>query len=138
MRINTLVSNVPGPPMPLYMAGAKVVGIFPSSVILEGMGLNITVFSYMDRMDFGVQVDPDLVPDPWVIAEGIPAALAELMEKSNLGSPTPVDVPLANEPSPGASPVGGDVVSVDEPPTAETGPSSPQTPEASSASGVLV
>ena len=43
MRVNTLVSNVPGPPVPLYMCGAKVTGIFPSSVILEGMGLNITV-----------------------------------------------------------------------------------------------
>ena len=42
------VSNVPGPPVPLYMCGGKIVGVFPSSIILEGMGLNVTVFSYME------------------------------------------------------------------------------------------
>ena len=62
--VNTPVSNVPGPPVLLYMCGAKVAGIYPSSVILEGMGVNITVFSYLDRIDFGIHVDLDLVPDP--------------------------------------------------------------------------
>jgi WS/DGAT/MGAT family acyltransferase len=90
VRINTLVSNVPGPQVPLYMCGAKVVGIYPSSVILEGMGVNITVFSYLDRIDFGIHVDPDLVPDPWVIADGVTEALTELMVASELGSPTAV------------------------------------------------
>jgi WS/DGAT/MGAT family acyltransferase len=90
VRINTLVSNVPGPQVPLYMCGAKVVGIYPSSVILEGMGVNITVFTYLDRMDFGIHVDPDLVPDPWVMADGVTEALTELMLESDLGSPTPV------------------------------------------------
>lgn len=95
VRVNTLVSNVPGPPVPLYMCGAKVTGVYPSSVILEGMGLNITVFSYMDRIDFGLQVDPDLVPDPWTLAEGIPVALGELMSASGAGHPTPVSDPFA-------------------------------------------
>lgn len=94
LRINTVVSNVPGPPIPLYMCGAKVIGVFPSSVILEGMGLNATVFSYMDRLDFGLHVDPDLVPDVWLIAEGVPAALAELMAASGLGEPTKVEMPF--------------------------------------------
>jgi len=95
VRVNTLVSNVPGPQVPLYMCGAKVVGIYPSSVILEGMGVNITVFSYLDRLDFGIHVDPDLVPDPWVIASGVTEALTELMMASDLGSPTSVDAPFA-------------------------------------------
>jgi WS/DGAT/MGAT family acyltransferase len=95
VRVNTLVSNVPGPQVPLYMCGAKVVGIYPSSVILEGMGVNITVFSYLDRLDFGIHVDPDLVPDPWVIASGVTEALTELMMASGLGSPTSVDAPFA-------------------------------------------
>jgi diacylglycerol O-acyltransferase / wax synthase len=59
------------------------------------MGLNVTVFSYMDRLDFGLQVDPDLVPDVWVIAEQISASLAALMEASGLGVPTTVDMPFA-------------------------------------------
>jgi hypothetical protein len=95
MRVNTLVSNVPGPPMDLYFSGAKVTGIFPCSVILEGMGVNVTVISYGDRLDFGIHVDPDLVPDPWVIANGVPEALAELLTASDLGGPTPVTDPFA-------------------------------------------
>lgn len=97
LRINTVVSNVPGPNIPLYMCGGKVVAVFPSSVILEGMGLNVTVFSYLDRIDFGIHVDPDLVPDVWVLADQVPAALAELMEASGLGRPTPVQAPLEGE-----------------------------------------
>lgn len=93
--VNTLVSNVPGPPVDLYMCGAKVTGIYPSSVILEGMGTNFTVLSNMDRLDFGLHVDPDLVPDAWAIADAIPRALAELFGASGLGTPTPVADPFA-------------------------------------------
>jgi len=95
LRINTLVSNVPGPPFDLYTCGAKVTGIFPSSVILEGMGLNVTVMSYGERLDFGLHVDPDLVPDPWAIAAAVPEAMAELMGASGLGEPTAVADPFA-------------------------------------------
>jgi hypothetical protein len=94
LRINTLVSNVPGPPVELYACGAKVTGIYPSSVILEGMGVNVTVLSNRDRLDFGIQVDPDLVPDAWDIANGVPEALAELLAASGLGEPTPVEDPF--------------------------------------------
>jgi WS/DGAT/MGAT family acyltransferase len=94
---NLLVSNVPGPPVPLYAAGAKVLGIYSTSVILEGMGLNITLFSYEDRMDFGLLMDPDLVDDPWELAEGIPMALEELMAAAGLGEPSDVDHPFGDE-----------------------------------------
>lgn len=97
LRINTVVSNVPGPKIPLYMCGGKVVAIFPSSVILEGMGLNVTVISYLDRVDFGLHVDPDLIPDVWVLAGEVPAALGDLMDASGLGQPSPVAVPLPGE-----------------------------------------
>lgn len=93
--VNTLVSNVPGPPVELFMSGAKVTGIYPSSVIIEGMGTNFTVLSNMDRLDFGLHVDPDLVPDIWKIAEGIPTALAELFAASGLGTPSPVTDPFS-------------------------------------------
>ena len=92
--MNTLISNVQGPPFPLYSCGAKVTGIFSTSVIVEGMGLNITLFSYMDRVDFGLHVDPELVADVWSIADGFHDALAELMEAGGLGSPTVVEDPL--------------------------------------------
>jgi diacylglycerol O-acyltransferase len=94
VRVNTLISNVPGPPVPLYTCGAEVTGIYPSSVILDGMGLNITVFSYLDRIDFGLHVDPDLVPDVWDVAEAIPSALSELLVAADLPGPTPVKDPF--------------------------------------------
>lgn len=91
LRTNTVVSNVPGPPVPLYLAGSRVAGIFPSSVILAGMGTNFTVVSNVDRLDIGLHVDPDLVEDPWHLADGVPRALAELLEASGLGPPRPVE-----------------------------------------------
>jgi WS/DGAT/MGAT family acyltransferase len=89
--VNTVISNVPGPPFPLYFAGARATGIFPGSLIVEAMGLNVTVISYIDRIDFGLAADPELVPDLWDMAEAIPAALAELLEACDLGEPTHVD-----------------------------------------------
>jgi len=89
--MNTIVSNVPGPPMTLYMSGARLTGIFSASVLLDQMGLNITLFTFGDRVDFGVHVDPDLVDDPWIIADAIHDALAELMTAAGLGPPTPVE-----------------------------------------------
>jgi hypothetical protein len=96
LRVNTLVANVPGPPVQLYSCGAKVMGIYSSSVILEGMGVNATVFSYLNRIDFGFHVDPDLVPDPWAIADAVPAAVSELMTASGLGEPKYVKDPFDN------------------------------------------
>lgn len=89
--MNTIVSNVPGPTFPLYLAGARLTGIFSASVILEGMGVNMTIFSFGDRVDFGIHVDPDLVPKPWDLAAAISDALFELMAAAHLGSPTPVE-----------------------------------------------
>ena len=92
--MNTIVSNVPGPPMTLYMCGARLTGIFSASVLLDQMGLNITLYTFGDRVDFGLHVDPDLVEDPWAIADAIPAALAEMMEAAGLGAPAVIEDPF--------------------------------------------
>ena len=60
---NLVVSNVPGPQFPLYCAGAKLVANYPVSVITHGMGLNITVMSYMGHLDFGIVADREQMPD---------------------------------------------------------------------------
>ncbi len=75
---NVVISNVPGPPFPLYIAGGQVESIFPMGPLLMGMSLNITVFSYLDHIDFGFMVCPESVPDPFVIADRIEPALAAL------------------------------------------------------------
>jgi WS/DGAT/MGAT family acyltransferase len=79
--MNVAVSNVPGPSIPLYIAGARVEHIYPMSLLLPKSGLNVTVFSYCGQVAFGFTVDPELVPDPWSLAEGIPVALDELKER---------------------------------------------------------
>lgn len=77
---NVLVSNVPGPPFPLYSVGARVRAIYPIGPLMMGMGLNCTVLSYIDSVDFGLQCDPELVADPWAISDHIPDALRELLK----------------------------------------------------------
>ena len=62
---------------------------------MPGMGLNVTVVSYLDRVDFGFTVDPELVPDPWYLAEGVPIALEELKDAAGIDR----SVPLRPEPS---------------------------------------
>ncbi len=54
------------------------------------MGVNITIFSFDDRVDFGIHVDPDLVPEPWDLAAAISEALVELMRAAGLGEPKAV------------------------------------------------
>jgi diacylglycerol O-acyltransferase len=60
---NLIISNVPGPNVPLYYAGAKLEAYYPLSAIADGQGLNITVMSYGGKMFFGLISDRDLVPD---------------------------------------------------------------------------
>jgi diacylglycerol O-acyltransferase len=76
---NVLVSNVPGPPVPVYSAGAKLVATYPLGPLLVGCGLNITVFSYVDHVNVGLVACPDLVDDVEVIAQALPTALHDLI-----------------------------------------------------------
>lgn len=78
--MNLIISNVPGPPFPLYCAGAEIEALYPMGPLLYGTGVNVTVFSYRDRVDFGFMVCREAVPDPWFLAEGVSLALEELKE----------------------------------------------------------
>jgi len=75
---NLIVSNVQGPPLPLYIAGARLVASYPIGPLLDGGGLNITAMSYLDQIDFGYVVCPEIVEDPWQLADATSAAFAEL------------------------------------------------------------
>lgn len=76
--MNCLVSNMPGPPMPLYWGGARVLAVYPMGPVGEGVGLNITVLSNMGRLDFGVLACRDRVPEVDHLADGFSHAVAEL------------------------------------------------------------
>jgi diacylglycerol O-acyltransferase / wax synthase len=75
---NLVVSNVPGPQLPLYMAGAQLEANYPISVITDGMGLNITVMSYCGKLDFGIVADREQMPDLWSLNGWLGDALKEL------------------------------------------------------------
>jgi WS/DGAT/MGAT family acyltransferase len=77
---NLVISNVPGPPFPLYFAGAKLVGLNPLGPIMDGAGLNITVLSYVDNINWGFIACRELMPDLWDLADAIPEAQAELLK----------------------------------------------------------
>ena len=67
--VNVVISNVPGPREPLYFAGAKLDAYIPVSTISDGVGLNITVHSYEDRLDIGLISDRELIPDLWHLVD---------------------------------------------------------------------
>jgi hypothetical protein len=75
--VNLVISNVPGPRTPLYLAGAQLQANYPVSVIVDGVGLNITVMSYRDHLDFGIVTDREQVDDVWSMLDGLRHALAE-------------------------------------------------------------
>lgn len=78
MPFNVCISNVPGPREPLYYAGALMTAYYPVSMITDGMGLNITVQSYRDNLDFGLVGTPELVPDIWTLMGYFGEELSEL------------------------------------------------------------
>jgi diacylglycerol O-acyltransferase len=76
--VNLVISNVPGPREPLFCAGAKLESYYPVSVVVDGVGMNITVMSYRDHMDFGIVSDRKQVNDLWPLMEGCERALDDL------------------------------------------------------------
>jgi diacylglycerol O-acyltransferase len=75
---NLVISNVPGPQFPLYCAGAIMVAHYPVSVITDGMGLNITVMSYMGSLDIGIVADREQMRDVWKLIGWLSESLDEL------------------------------------------------------------
>ena len=61
--INTIVTNVPGPQLPLYLHGACIRAIYPAVPLMQGVGLGIALTSYAGTMGIGFNCDPDIVPD---------------------------------------------------------------------------
>ena len=75
---NLTISNVPGPPVALYLAGARMVHNFPTSILTHGLGLNITVESYDQQLDFGLVADGQACPKLRVLADAIQTAFEDL------------------------------------------------------------
>jgi WS/DGAT/MGAT family acyltransferase len=77
---NLVISNVPGPPIPLYFNGARLKVLHPLGPVMDGAGLNVTVLSNMDSIGFGLIACKELMPELWDLADAIPGAVDELLE----------------------------------------------------------
>ncbi len=84
---NVVISNVPGPPVPLYMAGARMTSNFPTSIVVHGLALNVTVHSYDQQMDFGLMADAAAMPDVADFAQAVRIAFEDLQMMPALGEP---------------------------------------------------
>ncbi len=75
---NVIISNVPGPPFALYLAGGRFLNYFPVSIPIHGLALNITVQSYNGALDFGLIAGAAAVPDVRELARYLLEAFNEL------------------------------------------------------------
>ena len=77
---NLTISNVPGPNVPVYLCGARLVAHYPVSVITDGQGLNVTVIGYLGQLHFGLTACRELVPDIETLAGYLAEELEVLLE----------------------------------------------------------
>ncbi|MBI3225388.1 MAG: wax ester/triacylglycerol synthase family O-acyltransferase [Mycolicibacterium cosmeticum] len=80
---NLVVSNVPGPQIPLYFLGCEVKAMYPLGPIFHGSGLNITVMSLNGKLDVGIISCPELLPDLWDMADDFAIELTELVDATS-------------------------------------------------------
>jgi len=84
---NLVVSNVPGPPVPVYFMGARIEALYPLGPVFHGAGLNITVMSNDGRMNVGLLACRELVPAVWDLARHIPSELEATLEAMSVAKP---------------------------------------------------
>lgn len=90
---NVVISNVPGPPVPLYLAGARMLTNYPASIIVHGLALNITVQGYDRSLDFGLMADAQAMPDVADFAQDIGIAFDDLKALPRPGDADHEDTP---------------------------------------------
>jgi diacylglycerol O-acyltransferase / wax synthase len=76
---NVIVTNVPGPPVPLYVLGARLLDAFPIVPLLGNQGLGVAAISYVDALEIGVFSNPDVCPDVATFCTGVTATLQGLV-----------------------------------------------------------
>ncbi len=98
---NLIISNVPGPRQPLYSSGARLEHFYPISAVVDGQGLNMTVQSYVDNLDFGFVACRELVPDLWRLTELLQDAMADhlALAEAELSAGSTPAAPSAKRPA---------------------------------------
>jgi WS/DGAT/MGAT family acyltransferase len=77
---NLIVTNIPGPQMPLYVLGRRLDDLFPVAFLPKGHALAVAIMSYNGKIGYGLLADYDSLPDIQLFAQGLDAALAELLD----------------------------------------------------------
>ena len=90
---NLAISNVPGPQVPLYLAGARMVTFHPLSIVLHGLALNITIQTYAGRVDFGIVGARQAVPHVQDLADALEAAFVQAQNLFVVPETTPAVTP---------------------------------------------
>ncbi|MEO7070834.1 MAG: wax ester/triacylglycerol synthase family O-acyltransferase [Nostocoides sp.] len=80
---NVVVSNVPGPNVPVYLAGAKLLAHYPLSVVLDGQGMNVTLIGYLGQLHFGLVAAREVMPDIDVVAQSLRTELDHLLKAAH-------------------------------------------------------
>jgi WS/DGAT/MGAT family acyltransferase len=75
---NLVVTNVPGPQMPMYLLGARMERCYPVVNLQPNQGVGVGLFSYAGTLGWGFTADPDQVPDLYVFADAVIASFEEL------------------------------------------------------------
>ncbi len=92
IAFNLIVTNVPGPQIPLYCQGAKLVDVYPIAFLYDGQELAVAIFSYAGMLNFGYLVDHQNVPDVDVFAQCVEESARELLEAARaIGGPNGQD-----------------------------------------------
>jgi len=86
MPVNTVITNIPGPQIPLYCLGSRMLEAFPYVCVVDGLAMIIAVISYDGRLAFGLSGDRSAVPDLHLLAEGVEAAFTELEDGFGIGA----------------------------------------------------
>lgn len=79
--MNLVITNIPGPPVPLYLRGARFLRVFPYVEVIDNEGLTIAVVSYDDQLHFGITADRDVMPDLGAMAASIEHEFAVLARR---------------------------------------------------------
>ncbi len=95
MVANLAISNVPGTPVPLYLAGAQFLSFHPLSIIMHGLALNITIQTYAGHVDFGIIADKKALPHANDLAKAIEAAFKEAQALLAVAAPALAATPVA-------------------------------------------
>jgi WS/DGAT/MGAT family acyltransferase len=100
---NLLVTNIPGPPVPLYLLTSRLAAAYPLAPLFEGQGLGVALLSYSGRLYWGLNADRDLMPDLDLFAGALIAALEELRTAAASPAEGPPSGPRPEGPRAGRS-----------------------------------